>query len=101
MAAPVRRLLERMIFRQSTGAVCVSAADGWRPSPRCYATPSYRSFSGGAAEKSTHFGFETVPESEKAKKGESTANFVDNAVELSSSNFVNLSRRSQSNALMA
>ncbi|XP_051925032.1 2-methoxy-6-polyprenyl-1,4-benzoquinol methylase, mitochondrial [Hippocampus zosterae] len=68
MAASVRPLLERMIFRPSAGAVSVSVADGWRPSPRCYATASCRSFSGGAAEKSTHFGFETVPESEKAKK---------------------------------
>ncbi|XP_077416835.1 2-methoxy-6-polyprenyl-1,4-benzoquinol methylase, mitochondrial [Vanacampus margaritifer] len=66
MAASIRLLVRRVLRRSS--AVVSSAAGGWRLSARCCAQLSCRSFSDEAAEKSTHFGFETVPEAEKAKK---------------------------------
>ncbi|XP_037114082.1 2-methoxy-6-polyprenyl-1,4-benzoquinol methylase, mitochondrial [Syngnathus acus] len=64
MAAPI----VRWVLHPSTTAVFLSAAGSRRLfSPGC-APPSCRSFSDGAAEKNTHFGFETVPEGEKSKK---------------------------------
>ncbi|XP_077377944.1 2-methoxy-6-polyprenyl-1,4-benzoquinol methylase, mitochondrial [Festucalex cinctus] len=67
MAASVR-LLVRRVLRRSSAGVSFSAAGSWSLSACCCAPPSRRSFSDGAAEKNTHFGFETVPEAEKAKK---------------------------------
>ncbi|XP_061528599.1 2-methoxy-6-polyprenyl-1,4-benzoquinol methylase, mitochondrial isoform X2 [Phycodurus eques] len=61
MAAPVSLLVGRVLRR-------TSAAGELRLSTRCWAPPSCRSFSDEVAEKNTHFGFETVPEAEKAKK---------------------------------
>ena len=61
MAASMR-LLARRVIRLSNRNVTASAAGVLCPSCRC--------FSDAAEDRSTHFGFETVPEEEKAKRGE-------------------------------
>uniref|UniRef100_A0A3B4F5Y4 Uncharacterized protein n=1 Tax=Pundamilia nyererei TaxID=303518 RepID=A0A3B4F5Y4_9CICH len=62
MAASVR-LLVRQAIRLSHRNITVTAAG-------VSARPSCRCFSESAEERSTHFGFETVSEAEKAKRGE-------------------------------
>ncbi|XP_072243507.1 2-methoxy-6-polyprenyl-1,4-benzoquinol methylase, mitochondrial [Leuresthes tenuis] len=59
MAASMR-LLARRVLRLSNRNVTASAAGVSCPSCRCY--------SDAAEDRSTHFGFETVPEEEKAKR---------------------------------
>lgn len=69
MAASMRLLVRRASRFTGTrvnvtaGAVSGRSGCGREPS-------SCRCLSDAAADRSTHFGFETVPEAEKAKKGE-------------------------------
>ncbi|XP_061672867.1 2-methoxy-6-polyprenyl-1,4-benzoquinol methylase, mitochondrial [Syngnathoides biaculeatus] len=67
MAAPVR-LLVRRVFGRTSSAISVSTPGRLHLSAHCWASLSGRCFSDEAGEKNTHFGFETVPEAEKAKK---------------------------------
>lgn len=69
MAASMR-LLVRRVIRLSHRNVNVTAAGLPGRSGCCWAPSSCRCFSDAAGDKNTHFGFETVSESEKAKKGE-------------------------------
>lgn len=69
MAASMRLLVRRAI--RFTGARANVTAGGVSGRLDCGREPSYcRCLSDAAADRSTHFGFETVPEAEKAKKGE-------------------------------
>ncbi|XP_061783769.1 2-methoxy-6-polyprenyl-1,4-benzoquinol methylase, mitochondrial [Nerophis lumbriciformis] len=67
MAVNLRRLVRRVVLL-SAADCCVPAAAFSRLSGRCWTPPSCRRFSQETGEKNTHFGFETVPEEEKAKK---------------------------------
>ncbi|KAL6114835.1 coq5 [Pungitius sinensis] len=67
MAASVRLLLRRAA-RLSHGKINVAAADTAARSGRRLAPSTCRCFADAAGDRSTHFGFETVPEAEKAKK---------------------------------
>ncbi|XP_034397636.1 2-methoxy-6-polyprenyl-1,4-benzoquinol methylase, mitochondrial [Cyclopterus lumpus] len=67
MAASIRPLLRRAI-RSSHRNVGVAAAGVAGRSGCCRAPSTCRCFGDVAGDRSTHFGFETVPESEKAKK---------------------------------
>ncbi|XP_054628982.1 2-methoxy-6-polyprenyl-1,4-benzoquinol methylase, mitochondrial [Dunckerocampus dactyliophorus] len=67
MAASMRMLLRRVV-RLTHGEVSVPSAGVSRLPGRCWTPPSCRRFSEATGEKSTHFGFETIPEAEKAKK---------------------------------
>ncbi|KAM6965497.1 2-methoxy-6-polyprenyl-1,4-benzoquinol methylase, mitochondrial [Aplochiton taeniatus] len=67
MAAPIR-LFARRVFRDSPLNSCVNVAS-LRTRLSCSVVVSvFRCFSDGAGGKSTHFGFETVPEAEKAQR---------------------------------
>lgn len=69
MAASTR-LLVRRVIRLSRRIINVSAA-GVASRHTCSCRVSTcRCFSDSTAERNTHFGFETVPETEKAKRGE-------------------------------
>lgn len=66
MAASTGQWARRMIrlsHSNATGAAVARFA-------RCSAGSCCRGFSDAAQGKQTHFGFETVPEAEKAKRGE-------------------------------
>ncbi|XP_061879982.1 2-methoxy-6-polyprenyl-1,4-benzoquinol methylase, mitochondrial [Entelurus aequoreus] len=67
MAVYLRRLVRRVV-RLSPADCGVPAAAFSRLSGRCWTPPSCRRFSQETGEKNTHFGFESVPEEEKAKK---------------------------------
>nr|XP_061785995.1 2-methoxy-6-polyprenyl-1,4-benzoquinol methylase, mitochondrial-like [Nerophis lumbriciformis] len=67
MAVNLRRLV-RSVVLLSAADCGVPAAASSRLSGRCWTPPSCRRFSQETGEKNTHFGFETVPEEEKAKK---------------------------------
>ncbi|XP_036953281.1 2-methoxy-6-polyprenyl-1,4-benzoquinol methylase, mitochondrial [Acanthopagrus latus] len=67
MAASMR-LLVRRVIRHSHRNVNGTAAGLPGRSGCCWAPSSCRCFSDAAGDKNTHFGFETVSESEKAKK---------------------------------
>ncbi|XP_076586967.1 2-methoxy-6-polyprenyl-1,4-benzoquinol methylase, mitochondrial [Chaetodon auriga] len=67
MAASVRLLVRRAI-RLSQRNINITAAGASGRSACCWEPSSCRCFSDGAADRSTHFGFETVPETEKAKR---------------------------------
>ncbi|XP_068594623.1 2-methoxy-6-polyprenyl-1,4-benzoquinol methylase, mitochondrial [Brachionichthys hirsutus] len=73
MAASMRVLLRR-VFRLSRRSVEAAAAGGSVPSVpsvpsgRCWVPPACRCFSDAAEDRNTHFGFETVPETEKAQR---------------------------------
>ncbi len=69
MAASMR-LLVRRVIRLSHRNISASAAGVSGRSGCCWGASSCRCFSDAAGDKSTHFGFETVPETEKAKRGE-------------------------------
>ncbi|XP_077570469.1 2-methoxy-6-polyprenyl-1,4-benzoquinol methylase, mitochondrial [Stigmatopora nigra] len=58
----------RNVFWQLSASVPFSVAANGRLLSHCWTRPSCRSLSDATAEKNTHFGFETVPEAEKAKK---------------------------------
>lgn len=69
MATSMRQLVSRVIRvsrRNITGAFVVVPG---RPGC-CLGPSSCRCFSDAVGDRSTHFGFETVPETEKAKRGE-------------------------------
>lgn len=71
MAASVRLMLRRSIPFSSShfkviAAAGVSGRQGFDPGRFCC-----RCLNDAAADRNTHFGFQTVPEAEKAKKGES------------------------------
>ncbi|CAG08176.1 unnamed protein product, partial [Tetraodon nigroviridis] len=67
MAAPTRLLVRRVIQRSHRN-INISAA-GFSSRLACICRVSTcRCFSDSTAERSTHFGFETVPETEKAKR---------------------------------
>ncbi|KAF7659119.1 hypothetical protein LDENG_00002950 [Lucifuga dentata] len=67
MAASVRLLLCRT-FRHSHRNITVSSVSRSTESRCCWKPLSCRCFSDAAEDRSTHFGFETVPEAEKAKR---------------------------------
>ncbi|XP_034081139.1 2-methoxy-6-polyprenyl-1,4-benzoquinol methylase, mitochondrial [Gymnodraco acuticeps] len=67
MAASMR-LLFRRVIRLSHINVNVTAAGAPGRPAGCWEPPSCRCFSEAAGDRSTHFGFETVPETEKAKR---------------------------------
>ncbi|KAM6943832.1 2-methoxy-6-polyprenyl-1,4-benzoquinol methylase, mitochondrial [Lycodopsis pacificus] len=67
MAASVRLLLRRVI-RFSHRDINVTAAGAAGRSGCCWGPSTCRCSSDDAGDRSTHFGFETVPETEKAKK---------------------------------
>ncbi|XP_072288527.1 2-methoxy-6-polyprenyl-1,4-benzoquinol methylase, mitochondrial [Eucyclogobius newberryi] len=67
MAASVR-LFARRIFRDFSRNVYLSSSGGFAGSIHCRAAQSCRCLSHEAGHKSTHFGFDTVLEEEKAKK---------------------------------
>ncbi|XP_078107480.1 2-methoxy-6-polyprenyl-1,4-benzoquinol methylase, mitochondrial [Sander vitreus] len=67
MAASMRLLLRRVI-RLSHRYNNVTAAGVSARSGCCWAPSTCRCFSDVAGDRSTHFGFETVPETEKAKR---------------------------------
>ncbi|KAK7933419.1 hypothetical protein WMY93_004315 [Mugilogobius chulae] len=67
MAAPVR-LFARKILRDFSGNVCFSTSRVTAGSIHCRAPHSGRCLSNDAGDRSTHFGFETVLEEEKAQK---------------------------------
>ncbi|KAK5909455.1 hypothetical protein CesoFtcFv8_003383 [Champsocephalus esox] len=67
MAASMR-LLFRRVIRLSHRNVNVTAAGAPGRPAGCWEPPSCRCFSEAAGDRSTHFGFETVPETEKAKR---------------------------------
>ncbi|XP_041793863.1 2-methoxy-6-polyprenyl-1,4-benzoquinol methylase, mitochondrial [Chelmon rostratus] len=67
MATSVRLLVRRAI-RLSYRNTSVSAAGAAGRSACCWKPSPCRCFSDAAADRSTHFGFETVPETEKAKR---------------------------------
>ncbi|XP_068422493.1 2-methoxy-6-polyprenyl-1,4-benzoquinol methylase, mitochondrial [Clinocottus analis] len=67
MAASMRPLLRRAI-RYSHRNISVASAGVAGRSGCCRGPSTCRCFSDVAGDRSTHFGFETVPESEKAKK---------------------------------
>lgn len=69
MAAPMR-LLVRRVIRFSHRNINVTAAGVPGRPGCCWEPSSCRCFSDAAGDRSTHFGFETVPETEKAKRGE-------------------------------
>ncbi|KAA8592519.1 2-methoxy-6-polyprenyl-1,4-benzoquinol methylase, mitochondrial [Etheostoma spectabile] len=67
MAAPTRLLLRRVI-RLSHRCNNVPAAGVSARSRCCWGPSTCRCFSDVAGDRSTHFGFETVPETEKAER---------------------------------
>ncbi|XP_038558825.1 2-methoxy-6-polyprenyl-1,4-benzoquinol methylase, mitochondrial [Micropterus salmoides] len=67
MAASMRLLVRRAI-RLSHRHVKVAAAGVSARSGCCWEPSSCRCYSDAAGDRSTHFGFETVPETEKAKR---------------------------------
>ncbi|KAK5870765.1 hypothetical protein PBY51_003686 [Eleginops maclovinus] len=67
MAASMR-LLFRRVIRLSHRNVNVTAAGASGRSGCCWEPPTCRCFSDAAGDRNTHFGFETVPETEKAKR---------------------------------
>ncbi|XP_070690040.1 2-methoxy-6-polyprenyl-1,4-benzoquinol methylase, mitochondrial [Pempheris klunzingeri] len=67
MAASMRLLVRRAI-RLSHKNINVTAAGLSGRSGSCWEPSSCRCFSDAAEDRSTHFGFETVPETEKAKR---------------------------------
>ncbi|XP_070760984.1 2-methoxy-6-polyprenyl-1,4-benzoquinol methylase, mitochondrial [Enoplosus armatus] len=67
MAASMR-LLVRRVIRLSHGNINVAAAGVSGRSGCCREPSSCRCFSDEAGDRSTHFGFETVPETEKARR---------------------------------
>uniref|UniRef100_UPI0037E8C27C 2-methoxy-6-polyprenyl-1,4-benzoquinol methylase, mitochondrial n=1 Tax=Semicossyphus pulcher TaxID=241346 RepID=UPI0037E8C27C len=67
MAASMR-LLFRRVIRLSHRNINVTAAGVSRGSGCCWGPSTCRCFSDAAGDSSTHFGFETVPETEKAKR---------------------------------
>ncbi|XP_069034545.1 2-methoxy-6-polyprenyl-1,4-benzoquinol methylase, mitochondrial [Embiotoca jacksoni] len=67
MAASVK-LLVRRVIRLSHRNIFAAAAGVSGRSGCCWAPSSCRCFSDAAGDRSTHFGFETVPEAEKAKR---------------------------------
>lgn len=64
------RLLVRRAIRLSHRNINVTAPGVQGRSTCCCGTASCRCFSDTGDDRSTHFGFETVPETEKAKRGE-------------------------------
>ncbi|XP_076006842.1 2-methoxy-6-polyprenyl-1,4-benzoquinol methylase, mitochondrial [Genypterus blacodes] len=67
MAASLRLLLRRAVRHSYRNATDTAACRSLRPG--CFSGPSpCCCFSDAAADRSTHFGFETVPEEEKAKR---------------------------------
>eukprot|EP00063_Salmo_salar_P051208 XP_014026043.1 PREDICTED: 2-methoxy-6-polyprenyl-1,4-benzoquinol methylase, mitochondrial isoform X2 [Salmo salar] len=76
MAASIR-LLARRIVRDASRTIN-SSVSGRIVSSSCPSNLSAsRCFSDGAADKSTHFGFETVSEGEKAERGDISFRFLD------------------------
>ncbi|XP_071374975.1 2-methoxy-6-polyprenyl-1,4-benzoquinol methylase, mitochondrial [Centroberyx affinis] len=67
MAASIR-LLVRRVIRHSHRNINVAVTGRLGRSSRCSGLSACRCFSDGTADGSTHFGFETVPEAEKAKR---------------------------------
>ncbi|KAM9858672.1 2-methoxy-6-polyprenyl-1,4-benzoquinol methylase, mitochondrial [Aulostomus maculatus] len=67
MAASIR-LLVRRVVRLSHRNISVTAPGVSGQARSCWEPSSSRCYSDAAGDKSTHFGFETVPEAEKAKK---------------------------------
>ncbi|KAM3868214.1 2-methoxy-6-polyprenyl-1,4-benzoquinol methylase, mitochondrial [Diretmus argenteus] len=67
MAASIR-LLVRRVIRHSNRNINLTIAGRSTRSSCCSGLSACRCFSDGAADRSTHFGFETVPEAEKAKR---------------------------------
>ncbi|XP_028270074.1 2-methoxy-6-polyprenyl-1,4-benzoquinol methylase, mitochondrial [Parambassis ranga] len=67
MAASVR-LLARRVIRLSHRNIFAPAAGASARSGCCYETSACRCLSDAAEDRNTHFGFETVPEAEKAKR---------------------------------
>ncbi|KAM7391167.1 hypothetical protein PAMP_021876 [Pampus punctatissimus] len=67
MAASMRFLVRR-VKRLSNRNITVTAAGDSGRSGRCWGPSSCRCFSDAAGDRNTHFGFETVPEAEKAKR---------------------------------
>ncbi|KAM6930463.1 2-methoxy-6-polyprenyl-1,4-benzoquinol methylase, mitochondrial [Xenentodon cancila] len=67
MSASLRLLLRRLTS-VSRRNIISSAAGGSCRSHCCWRTSCCRCFSDAGEERSAHFGFETVPESEKAKR---------------------------------
>nr|XP_057925783.1 2-methoxy-6-polyprenyl-1,4-benzoquinol methylase, mitochondrial [Doryrhamphus excisus] len=67
MAASLRMLFRRVVRRTYAG-VSVPAAAVSLPSGRRWTPSSCRRFSNETGEKNTHFGFESVPEAEKATR---------------------------------
>ncbi|XP_029295132.1 2-methoxy-6-polyprenyl-1,4-benzoquinol methylase, mitochondrial isoform X2 [Cottoperca gobio] len=67
MAASMR-LLFRRVIRLSHRSIDVTAAGVSGRSGCCWGPCTCRCFSDAAGDRSTHFGFETVPETEKAKR---------------------------------
>lgn len=69
MAASMRLLVRRVIRLSHRNINTCSAGVSGRLGC-CWAGLCCRCFSDAAEDRSTHFGFETVPETEKAKRGE-------------------------------
>ncbi|KAI3372566.1 hypothetical protein L3Q82_023046 [Scortum barcoo] len=67
MAASMRLLVRRVIRLSHRNISRISAGLSGR-SGCCWGPSTCRCFSDAAGDKSTHFGFETVPETEKAKR---------------------------------
>ncbi|XP_041643920.1 2-methoxy-6-polyprenyl-1,4-benzoquinol methylase, mitochondrial [Cheilinus undulatus] len=67
MAASMRLLIRRVIRLSHTNVNVTSAAVSARAGC-CWGPTTCRCFSDAAGDRSTHFGFETVPEMEKAKR---------------------------------
>lgn len=70
MAASMRQLVRRVI-RLSQGNNNTASAGAAGRLGRCWAGSCCRCFGDAAEDRSTHFGFETVSEAEKTKRGES------------------------------
>lgn len=86
------RLLLRRVIRLSHRDVSVSAGAGSGLSRGCLGPSCCRCFSDAASDRNTHFGFETVPEAEKAKRGELTADSVSSTVRTEDHSFIPLFR---------
>lgn len=82
MAASMR-LLFRRVIRLSHRNVNVTAAGAPGRPAGCWEPPSCRCFSEAAGDRSTHFGFETVPETEKAKRSEVSLCMITNFIVMS------------------